>query len=182
MIVLASTRPGRVGETVASWIHDLAERHGGFEVDLVDLRELDLPMMNEPHHPRLQQYQHDHTKAWSARVQATDAFIAVTPEYNGTFTAPLKNAIDYLCREWHRKPLGIVSYGGVSAGTRAAANLRQVVATVGMVTTMANVAVSMVREHLGPDGAFTPPPSIAKSAAAMLDELISLDGALSTLR
>lgn len=182
LVIVGSTRPGRVGRSVADWLVALAGRHGGFEVDLADLKELDLPMMNEPHHPRLRRYQFDHTKAWSARVDSADAIVVVTPEYNGTFSAPLKNAIDYLSSEWLRKPLGIVAYGGISAGSRAATNLRQVAATLGMVMSLVNVMIGMVREHLQADGSFAPPEATNKAATGMLDELAELDGALRPLR
>ena len=85
--------------------------------------------MDEPKHPRLREYEHQHTKDWSARVEAADAFVFVHPEYNYGITAPLKNALDYLSQEWNYKPLGLVSYGGVSAGTRAAQMIKQVATT-----------------------------------------------------
>ena len=126
-IIIASTRPGRVGEPVADWFSARARQHGGFELDVVDLAELALPFMDEPNHPRLRRYEHQHTKDWSARVDAADAFVFVTPEYNHSYNAPLKNAIDYLHQEWEYKPVGFVSYGGVAAGTRAVQALKQVV-------------------------------------------------------
>jgi NAD(P)H-dependent FMN reductase len=108
-VILASTRPGRAGEPIAEWFVARAKAHGAFEVELVDLAEVDLPFMDEPNHPRLRRYTHEHTKAWSARVDAADAFVFVTPEYNYGFTAPLKNAIDFLHFEWQHKPVGFVS-------------------------------------------------------------------------
>lgn len=182
LVIVGSTRPGRVGRDVADWLVALAGEHGGFEVDLADLQELALPMMNEPHHPRLRRYQFDHTKGWSARVDAADAIVVVTPEYNGTFSAPLKNAIDYLNTEWRRKPVGIVAYGGISAGSRAATNFREVAATLGMVTSLVNVMVSMVRQHVREDGTFAAPETAVRAALGMLDELVELDGALRPLR
>jgi NAD(P)H-dependent FMN reductase len=119
MIVIASTRPGRVGLPVARWFTERATEHGAFEIQVVDLAELDLPFLDEPRHPRLRQYTQDHTHAWSEMVDAADAFVFVTSEYNHGYPAPLKNAIDDLNQEWKDKPLGFVSYGGVSAGTRA---------------------------------------------------------------
>src|SRR5437588_1030006 len=127
MIVIASTRPGRVGLAVAQWFTDRAIEHRGFEVQVVDLAELDLPFLDEPHHPRLRRYTQDHTYAWSEMVDAADAFVFVTSEYNHGYPASLKNAIDFLNHEWKDKPVGFVSYGGVSAGTRAVQQLKQVV-------------------------------------------------------
>src|SRR3954464_13099564 len=118
-IIIASTRPGRVGLPVADWFVARAGAHGGFSLDVADLAVIDLPMMDEPNHPRLQRYEHQHTKDWSARVGAADAFVMITPEYNHSYNAPLKNAIDFLHKEWEYKPVGFVSYGGIAAGTRA---------------------------------------------------------------
>ena len=118
-IIIASVRAGRVGLPVAEWFTARARSHGGFELDVADLAELALPLMDEPNHPRLRRYTQPHTLEWSARVDAADAFVFVHPEYNYGYTAPLKNALDYLNQEWAYKPVGFVSYGGISAGTRA---------------------------------------------------------------
>ncbi len=118
-VVVGSTRPGRVGLPVGQWFFERAKEHGKFEVDLVDLKMLNLPLIDEPKHPRLRDYQHEHTKAWSAIVQASDAFVFVTPEYNFSASPVLLNAIDYLFHEWAYKAAGFVSYGGVSGGIRA---------------------------------------------------------------
>ena len=100
-IIIASTRPGRVGLPVAEWVHAAAVKHGGFDqVELVDLAEWNLPFMDERHHPRLRRYEHQHTRDWSATIDRADAFLIVMPEYNFGYTAPLKNAIDYLAHEW----------------------------------------------------------------------------------
>src|SRR5829696_7628991 len=124
-IFIASTRPGRAGEPVARWIEPLAQEHDGFEVELVDLAEVALPFLDEPNHPFMRQYTQQHTRDWSARVGRADAFVFVTPEYNFGIPAPLKNALDFLFFEWQYKPVGVVSYGGVSAGTRAVQMLKQ---------------------------------------------------------
>ena len=128
MIIVGSVRPGRVGLPVAEWVRETASRHQHFEVDFVDLKELALPFMDEPQHPAKRQYTHDHTKAWSERVDAADAFILVSPEYNHSYGPALKNALDYLAQEWKHKPVGVVSYGGVSGGTRGVAALDPVLA------------------------------------------------------
>lgn len=118
-IITSTTRPGRKGVVVANWIKDFAITGGKYNVELLDLAEINLPFMDEPNHPRLQQYQHEHTKKWSAAIDAADAFIIVLGEYNFSFPAPIKNAIDYLLNEWKYKPVGFVSYGGISAGLRS---------------------------------------------------------------
>src|ERR1051325_256103 len=118
-IVVASTRPGRVGITISDWVRDFAIEHKGFEVEVLDLAEINLPLIDEPGHPRAKQYQQDHTKAWSAKVEDGDAFIFVTPEYNFGSPPSLINALDYLHSEWIYRPVAFVSYGGVSGGLRS---------------------------------------------------------------
>lgn len=181
-IVIASTRPGRVGLPVGQWVHQAARRHGGFEVDLVDLAEVNLPFFNEPHHPRLRQYVHPHTRAWSERVDRADAFVLVMPEYNYGFNAPLKNALDYLHHEWQYKPVGFVSYGGVSAGTRAVQMLKQVVTTLKMTPLPEAVSIPFVQQFIGPDGQFHPNAVVDEALTAMLDELVRWEEALRPLR
>src|SRR3954467_897411 len=110
-IISATTRPGRKGPLVAAWITAIAKKYPDFEVELLDLGEINLPMMDEPLHPRLRKYQHEHTRKWSATIDDADAFVIVTAEYNFGMPAPLKNALDYLFQEWAYKPVGIVSYG-----------------------------------------------------------------------
>jgi NAD(P)H-dependent FMN reductase len=182
LIIIASTRPGRVGLPVGEWIRDRARAQGAFQVDVADLAEINLPFMDEPHHPRLGNYVHQHTKDWSARVAAADAFIFVTPEYNYGFTAPLKNAIDYLQREWLHKPAGLVSYGGIAAGTRAAQMLKQVLTTLKIMPLTEAVAIPFVNQLFDAAGQFQPTPAVESSAQAMLDELARVTPVLAALR
>jgi len=153
MIIVGSVRPGRIGLPIANWAREHAEADGGFEIDFVDLAELGLPFMDEPKHPRLQEYTQPHTIAWSERVAAADAFLFVTPEYNHSYSPALKNAIDYLNVEWWRKPLGFVSYGGVSAGTRGVVALTTVTSGLGLVKIGANVELNFAGQHIV-DGVF----------------------------
>jgi NAD(P)H-dependent FMN reductase len=182
MIIIASTRPGRVGLPVAQWFHSRAVAHGGFDIDLVDLAELNLPFMDEPNHPRLRQYTHQHTKDWSARVDAADAFVFVMPEYNYGFNAPLKNAIDYLQHEWLHKPVGFVSYGGVAAGTRAVQMIKLVVTTLKMVPLFEAVSIPFVTQFIDEEGQLQANEVMEKAATAMLDELQRWVTALAPLR
>lgn len=170
-VIVASVRPGRVGLPVARWFVDHAQRHGAFDVRLVDLAEVDLPLMNESKHPRLKQYEHDHTKCWSALVSQADAFVFVTPEYNHSYPATLKNALDYLNQEWRDKPAGFVTYGGVSGGTRALVALRPVVAALGMPQVPAAVNVPFVAQFLDEDRRFVPNDATESGADLMLGEL-----------
>ena len=181
-IIIGSTRPGRVGPSVASWIAERAREHGGFDVQVTDLADLNLPLLDEPNHPRLQQYTHQHTKDWSALVDASDAFIFVTPEYNHGFNAVVKNAIDYLHGEWQHKPAGIVSYGGVAAGTRATQMLKQVLTSVKIVPVVEAVNIPFVAQHLDEDKRFKSTELIDASATAMLDELLRWTESLAGLR
>jgi NAD(P)H-dependent FMN reductase len=181
-IIAASTRQGRKGIAVARWIHRLAEAHGGFDVELIDLAEVGLPLFDEPNHPRLRQYVNQHTRDWSATVTRADAFVLVTPEYNHSFPASLKNALDYLHQEWAHKPVGLVSYGGVSAGLRAATALRPVLASLRMHPAADAVSVPFFAEHLTDDGEFAPTATVEAAGKAMLDELVRLTPVLAQLR
>jgi NAD(P)H-dependent FMN reductase len=177
-VIIGSTRPGRVGSAVADWIIDRAEAQDDFEVQVTDLAVLDLPLFDEPDHPRRRRYVHQHTKDWSAVVDRSDAFIFVIPEYNHSFNAATKNAIDYLSQEWQNKPAGIVSYGGASGGTRAAEMLKQVLGALKMKTVTDSVTVASVRERLDEDGRVKPTESMQDAATAMLAELARSTAAL----
>lgn len=181
-VILASTRPGRAGEPIADWFVERAIAHGAFDVELVDLAEVALPFMDEPNHPRLRRYTHEHTKAWSARVDSADAFVFVTPEYNYGLTAPLKNAIDFLHYEWQHKPVGFVSYGGVAAGTRAVQMLKQVVTTLKMLPLFEAVNIPFHTQFIDDEGAVTPNEMMVKAADAMLDELVLTEAMLAPRR
>jgi NAD(P)H-dependent FMN reductase len=182
MIVIASTRPGRKGKPIGDWVNRLALADGRFEIDLADLAEINLPMMNEPNHPSQKNYQHDHTKAWSARVEAADAFVFVTPEYNHSYNAPLKNAIDYVMQEWAHKPVGFVSYGGVAGGARAVLGLRPVLAVLKMVPITDGVTMVGFTQYFDEEGKFNPTERLADNAAKMFTELERWAHALKPLR
>jgi NAD(P)H-dependent FMN reductase len=133
LIITSTTRPGRAGTELAAWARDLAEAHGAFDVEVADLAEIGLPFLDEPEHPGEGVYTRDHTRAWSATVDAADAFLILTAEYNRGITAPLKNALDYLYREWNDKPVGFLSYGMSSSGLRAAEMASQIAVALAMV-------------------------------------------------
>jgi NAD(P)H-dependent FMN reductase len=181
-IVVASTRPGRVGIKVAEWFSAYALKDGRFDVDFIDLAEVGLPFFDEPKHPRLRQYAHQHTKDWSARIDAADAVVFVTPEYNFGMPATLKNALDFLHHEWKHKAAGIVSYGGVSAGLRSAEMTRRVLAALGMVAVNTAVSIPFVANLLDEDGELHANEAMETGATAMLDEIFRMDGALRVLR
>ena len=183
MIIVGSTRPVRVGRPVAEWVAAEAREHGSFEVDLADLKEIDLPLLDEPEHPRLRRYQHEHTKAWSRRVEAADAFVFVTPEYNFSMPAPLKNALDFLSQEWAYRPAVVCSYGGVSAGLRASAQLKQVLQALSVPVVGPSLSIPFVKQFVVDDGARIEPNDIMRGAAtAAFDELARWEQALRPMR
>ena len=181
-IIVGSTRPGRAGAPIAQWFAARAKDHGGFDVNVVDLAEVGLPLLDEPNHPRLRTYTQQHTKDWSAIVDAADAVVFVTPEYNYGYPAAVKNAIDYLHQEWQHKPVGFVSYGGVAAGTRAVQQLKQVVTTLRMLPIFESVNIPFHSKLLDSDGVFHPSEGLDQAADAMLDELVRTEAALRPLR
>ncbi|MCL3819403.1 NADPH-dependent FMN reductase [Aeromicrobium wangtongii] len=174
LVVVGSTRPGRLGIHFGRWFAEVATDHDVFDVQLADLVDVGLPFLDEPGHPRLGRYVHQHTRDWSAIVDPSDAVVMVTPEYNHGMGAALKNAIDFLHREWVDKPVGFVSYGGVAAGTRAVQQLVQVVTTVKMVPVFDTVSVPFAAQHVREDGTVAASPPMLTAAHQMLDELARL--------
>ena len=182
-VVVASVREGRVGLAIAQWFIERARAHGGFDVTLIDLKDVKLPLLEEPHHPRLQKYQQDTTKAWSAIVAPLDAFVFVTAEYNYSTPPALVNALDHLYHEWNYKAAGLVTYGGISGGMRAAQMLKLTLGALKMVPLNEAVPIPFFAQMMDKEtGTFKPTEAYEKSAATMLDELKRWDGALATLR
>jgi NAD(P)H-dependent FMN reductase len=122
-IIIGSTRPGRVGESVSRWVLQVAQERKDVEFELVDIQDFNLPLLDEPVPASMEQYSKPHTKIWSAKIDSFDGYVFVTPEYNHATSGALKNAIDFLYREWNNKAAGFVGYGGLG-GTRAVENLR----------------------------------------------------------
>jgi NAD(P)H-dependent FMN reductase len=171
-IISSTVRPGRKGPVVAAWIEEKAKQNGNFNVEVLDLGEINLPMMNESQHPIMKKYEHEHTKNWSAKIEEADVFIFVTAEYDYNYPAPLRNAIEYLYSEWAYKAAGIVSYGGVSAGTRAANSLKADLATMSIVPISQAVNFPMFTQFLNDKNEFVPNETSHKAAETMLHELI----------
>lgn len=171
-IITVSTRPGRIGPAVTAWFSEVAEKHGGFKVEVLDLAEINLPIFDEPHHPMLRQYEKDHTKAWSKAISGADAFVIVTPEYNYFAPPSLVNALDYLSYEWNYKPMGIVSYGGISGGLRAAQAIKPLLSSLKIVPLPEGVAIPFVTLHLDETKtAFKAEETNELAATKQLDEL-----------
>lgn len=166
-IITSTVREGRQGPKVANWIAGIAAESTPMDVEVLELGEINLPMCAEPHHPKLKKYVHESTKKWSAKIDEADAFIFVVAEYNHSFPAPLKNALDTVCLEWGNKPAGLVSYAGVSAGTRATNELKIVLNTLRMTPLIDCVHIPFFSQFIdGETGAFKP--SDVSDAAAMV--------------
>lgn len=181
-IILTSTRPGRVGKSVADWFHSYAKAEpAGFEIGFADLQELNLPLLDEPNHPAMQKYEHEHTKRWSKIVDESDAFVFVLPEYNHAPPPPFVNAVDYLYKEWNYKPAGFVSYGGISGGIRSTEVAKQLLGTMEMVPVKQQVMIPMVSSHIE-DGIFVPTDIHEQSAQSLLETMARWSKALKTMR
>jgi NAD(P)H-dependent FMN reductase len=182
-IILASTRPGSIAPAIGTWVANTAAKSGDFgEVEILDLAEINLPFLDEPHHPRLGKYTKPHTRAWASAVGGADALVIVTPEYNSSYPAPLKNALDFLHAEWCNKGLGLVTYsGGLGGGTRAAGSLAPVTQALGLVATRHMVAIPRAG-RLVVDGEFLATEADDAAAAVMLGELARMDADLAPRR
>jgi NAD(P)H-dependent FMN reductase len=182
-IIIASTRQGRKGHLVGQWFEAIARHHEAFDIEVIDLRDVDLPMFDEPKHPRLQEYVHEHTRAWSEIIDRADAYVFVTPEYDNLPPASLINAIQHLVKEWAYKPVGFVSYGGVSGGTRSVQVLKQLLPVLRMMPIPEGVNIPFFAKSIDEESqTFSPGGVQEKAAGIMLDELSKWAKALKPLR
>lgn len=179
-IVIGSTRPGRVGDTVAHWVHEIAAKRTDAEFDVVDLRDIKLPLLDEQAPPSFGQYANDHTREWSTLVDSYDGFVFVTPEYNHSTSGALKNAIDYLYAEWNNKAAAFVGYGS-AGGSRAIEHLRGIMAEVQVATVRNQVMLSLFTDFENYT-TFTPQSVQVDAVGPMLDQLIAWSDALQPLR
>ena len=179
-IIIGSTRPGRKAEAVARWVHEIATKRSDAEFEIVDIKDFDLPLLDEPIPPSMGQYSHPHTKAWATKIASFDGYVFVTPEYNHGPSGALKNAIDYLYREWNNKAAGFVGYGS-AGGVRAVEQLRLVMGEVQVADVRAQVALSLSTDFEN-YSTFKPAAHHEKAVDAMLDQVIAWGGALQTLR
>lgn len=183
LVLVCSTRPGALGRAVGEWAIETITPHAmelGVELQPVALGDLDLPFLDEEEHPSSGVYQHEHTRRWSSIVDTADGFIVVTPEYNYGMPATLKNALDYLSREWAWKPIGFVSYGNTSAGTRSVQHAKQVVTTLRLVPLGATVAIRI--GETTEKGRIRPGAPLVSAAVGVLDELVRVAHALRPMR
>ncbi|MEU4720129.1 NAD(P)H-dependent oxidoreductase [Nonomuraea dietziae] len=179
-VIIGSTRPGRNGEAVARWVHDLAVRRGDAEFEIVDLKEVGLPHLDEAMPPAMGVYEHPHTRAWAETIASFDAYVFVTPEYNHSISGALKNAIDFLYAEWNDKAAAFVSYGS-AGGVRAVEHLRLIMGELGVADVRAQVSLSLAADF---ENFSVLRPAAGREAAvtAMLDQLVAWAGAMKALR
>ncbi|MET7396509.1 bifunctional NAD(P)H-dependent oxidoreductase/GNAT family N-acetyltransferase [Dactylosporangium sp. NPDC005572] len=183
LALVCSTRPGALGPVVARWLIDAVTPRAaelGVELVPVALGDLELPFLDEEEHPSSGVYRNEHTRRWSAIAGAADGFIAVTPEYNYGMPATLKNALDYLGAEWAWKPIGFVSYGNTSAGTRSVQHAKQVVTTLRMMPLGATVAIRI--GDAVEQGRLRPDAGRDAAGVVLLDELARVAHALRPMR
>lgn len=181
-IIIASTRPGRKGIYVGNWFRGIVEKYKDFQVEVLDLAEINLPFLDEPKHPRLQQYEKEHTKKWSQKVNEADAFVVIIPEYNYSMPPTLLNAIDFVYKEWNYKPVGIVSYGGVSGGLRSAQSCKEPMTAVKLVPLTEGVSIQFVDKWIDEKGVFQSNEMLEKSVDTMMAELLKWTVALKPMR
>lgn len=181
-IIVGSTRPGRKADAVAKWVYAVAKNRGGDRFELVDLRDFNLPLLDEETPAAMAggEYAKPHTKAWAAKIKTFDAFVFVTPEYNHGTSAALKNAIDYLYDEWNDKAGGFVSYGS-AGGVRAVEQLRLNLTEVRMATVRSQVMLSL-RADFERFTILNPGAHQEKAVLDMLEQLCAWGGALKSLR
>ena len=179
-IIIGSTRPGRNGDAVAQWVYKLASQRADAEYELVDLIDYDLPLLDEAIPPVYGRYQHAHTLEWAARVASFDGYVFVTPEYNHSPSAALKNAIDFVSAEWNNKAAGFVSYGG-HGGTRAVEMLRLVMGSLQVADVGEQVVLSLFSDFEN-FSEFKPGGQHLPSLTTMLDQLVAWSAALAPVR
>jgi NAD(P)H-dependent FMN reductase len=179
-IITGSTRPGRNGEAVAKWVYEIAKKRRDAEFELVDIKDFELPLLDEPVPPSMGQYSKPHTKRWAVKISSFDGFVFVTPEYNHGISGALKNAIDFLFAEWNNKAAGFVSYGSVG-GARAVEQLRLVLAEVQIATVRNQVLLSLFTDFENYT-VFKPDPRHEKTASGVFDQVVAWSSALRSLR
>ncbi len=179
-IIVGSTRPGRNSLAVAKWVYEIAQKRSDAVFELVDIKDYNLPLLDEAVPPSLGQYSHLHTQLWSAKIASFDAYVFVTPEYNHGTSGSLKNAIDYLYQEWNNKAAGFVSFGS-AGGTRAVEQLRLIMGELQVADVRAQASLSLFTDFEN-FSVFKPAPIHERSVNAMLDQVISWGGALKSLR
>jgi NAD(P)H-dependent FMN reductase len=182
-IISSTVRPGRKGPIIAKWIAEAARKQGNFEVEVLDLGETNLPLMNEPVHPIMKQYEHEYTKQWAAKIDEADAFIFVTAEYDYSYPASLKNAIEYLVHEWGYKPAGLVSYSaGAFAGVRAVMSLKTDLLSLKTIALAESVNVPSLNQFINEENEFVPNEQLIAASTLMLNQLVRWTKGMKAIR
>ncbi len=179
-IIVGSTRPNRSSPQVAQWVLDLARKRGDATYEIVDIADFDLPVLDEPMPPSMGNYAHEHTKRWSETIASYDGFVFVTPEYNHSISGALKNAIDFIYREWNNKAAGFVSYGS-TGGARAVEHLRGIMAEVQVADVRAHVSMSMYTDFEN-WSVLKPDPRHVQQLGVLLDQLVAWSRAMQGVR
>jgi len=179
-IIIGSTRPGRNAEAVARWVYEIASKRTDAEFELVDLKDYNLPLLDEAIPASLGKYEHQHTKKWAEKIKSLDGFIFVTGEYNHSFPAALKNAIDYIYAEWNNKAAGFVGYGS-AGGVRAVEQLRLIMAELQIADVRTQVLLSLYNDFEN-FSIFKPSSVHEKTLNVMIGQIINWAKALKTLR
>ena len=179
-IIVGSTRPNRKADVVARWVHEIAAKRGDARYEVIDIKDFNLPLLDEPVPPSLGKYSQPHTKRWAAKIAEQDAFVFVTPEYNHGTSGALKNAIDFLFAEWNNKSAGFVGYGS-AGGARAVESLRLVMGEVKVADVRQAVHLSLATDF-EQYTRFKPAAHHEKTVQAMLDEVITWGEALKGAR
>lgn len=179
-IIIGSTRPGRNAEAVAQWVYEIARKRSDAEFELIDIKDYDLPLLDEPVPASMNMYMYPHTKKWAEKIKSLDAFIFVTPEYNHAPSGALKNAIDFLYAEWNNKAAGFVSYGS-TGGVRAVEQLRLIMGELQVADVRSQVAMSLFTDFEN-FSVFKPAALHETSLNAMIDQAVAWGGALKTIR
>ncbi|MCD0486321.1 NAD(P)H-dependent oxidoreductase [Streptacidiphilus sp. ASG 303] len=179
-IIIGSTRPGRNGEAVARWVHEIADRRTDAAFELVDLLDYRLPLLDEAYPPSMGQYSQPHTRAWAEKIASFDGFVIVTPEYNHSVPGALKNAIDFLYAEWANKAVGFVGYGS-TGGSRAVEHLRLIAGELQMADVRSQVALSLFTDFED-FSIFKPADAQRGALTSTLDQVVAWANALAPLR
>lgn len=179
-IILGSTRPGRIGEAVAKWVYEIARKRSDAEFELIDIKDYNLPLLDEEIPPSLGKYSQPHTKKWASKIAEFDSFVFVTAEYNHGIPGALKNALDFIYKEWNNKSAGFVSYGS-AGGARSVEQLRLAMAELQIADVRAQVMLSLFTDFEN-FKTFKPADFHEKEVNTMLDQVIAWGSALKTIR
>jgi NAD(P)H-dependent FMN reductase len=185
-VIVGSTRPGRFSEKPAHWILDHLERRDGVDARLLDLRDYPMPFFDQPATPATpgrEAFEHEAVQRWTAAIAQSDGFVFVTPEYNYGPAAVLKNAIDWVYPEWHRKAASFVSYGNVG-GARSVQQLREIVIElqVAPIRAAVHIPVATLIAHYRGGDVEAGLAELAAPASVMIDNLLWWTTALKTAR